>query len=242
MDNEVVYTFRSLSDLTTGIKTSLANFIKAKINQRSFFGNITVEKRQTFLERVKSIFNGIVGLSPDKITPTVGLNSMWFIWPPALSLLYRLRDTKSNLISINFKVGKISYSGSRLNFWDLGGASELHGLWEKYYSECHAVIFVIDSTNIERIGECKMTFENLITNEKVAGIPILMLANKQDVSDSLKMDEILKIFKKVAMRLGARDSKVLLASALEGDGIREAIDWLYLRLQRNRQNRPPVMK
>lgn len=30
---------------------------------------------QTLLERIKSIFMGVAGLDPDKIAPTVGLNS-----------------------------------------------------------------------------------------------------------------------------------------------------------------------
>ena len=144
-------------------------------------------------------------------------------------------------------VGKIDINRARLNFWDLGGQKELHGIWEKYYSECHAIVFVVDSTDKERIEECKETFGNLqhnfiffmlketfsffllkltltfvisiekiITNNEVEGVPILMLANKQDLPNSLKVEEIKEIFNKIALRLGARDSRVLPISALEG--------------------------
>ncbi|RIB09786.1 ADP-ribosylation factor family-domain-containing protein [Gigaspora rosea] len=169
--------------------------------------------KTTLLERIKSIFLGVLGLSPDRIAPTVGLN-----------------------------IGKIDVNRSRLNFWDLGGQRELHGIWEKYYSECHAIIFVVDSTDKERIEECKEIFEKIITNEEVEGVPVLMLANKQDLPNSLKVEEIKEIFNKIALKLGARDSRVLPISALEGEGVREAIDWLCLRLQRNKQNRPPIFK
>ncbi|CAG8542311.1 12172_t:CDS:2 [Ambispora gerdemannii] len=168
---------------------------------------------KTLLERIKSIFNGVVGLSPDKITQTVGLN-----------------------------IGKIDLSRARLNFWDLGGQAELRSLWEKYYAECHAIVFVLDSTDKERIEECKQAFERIITSDMTEGIPILMLANKQDVPDSLKVEEIKEIFNKISLRLGARDSRVLAISALEGDGVREAIDWLFIRLKRNQPNRPPIFK
>ncbi|GBC21350.2 ADP-ribosylation factor-related protein 1-like [Rhizophagus irregularis DAOM 181602=DAOM 197198] len=169
--------------------------------------------KTTLLERIKSIFLGVVGLSPNRIAPTVGLN-----------------------------IGKIDINRARLNFWDLGGQRDLHGIWEKYYSECHAIVFVVDSTDKERIEECKEIFEKIITNDDVEGVPILMLANKQDLPNSLKVEEIKEIFNKIALKLGARDSRVLPISALEGTGVREAVDWLFVRIQRNKQNRPPTFK
>ncbi|CAG8609104.1 6632_t:CDS:10 [Ambispora leptoticha] len=169
--------------------------------------------KTTLLERIKSIFNGVVGLSPDKITQTVGLN-----------------------------IGKIDLNRARLIFWDLGGQTELRSLWEKYYAECHGIVFVLDSTDKERIEECKQAFERIITNEMLEGIPILMLVNKQDLPNSLKVEEVREIFNKISMKLGARDSRILTISALEGDGVREAIDWLYIRLKRNQSNRPPIFK
>lgn len=42
------------------------------------------------------------GINPNKITTTVGLN-----------------------------IGKIDIAGVRLNFWDLGGQTELQSLWDK---------------------------------------------------------------------------------------------------------------
>jgi len=124
----------------------------------------------------------------------------------------------------------------------LGGQAELHSLWEKYYAECHGVMFVVDSTHKERIEECKTAFDKVVSSKLIEGIPILLLANKQDSGKALKSEEIKEMFNKISLKLGPRDSKVLLISALEGDGVREAIDWLFLRLQRNKQNRPPVFK
>lgn len=63
-------------------------------------------------------------------------------------------------------VGKIDINRARLNFWDLGGQRDLHGIWEKYYSECHAIVFVVDSTDKERIEECKEIFGKFIAHLK----------------------------------------------------------------------------
>lgn len=82
----------------------------------------------------------------------------------------------------------------------------------------------------------------MITNDGVEGVPVLMLANKQDVEGALRVEEIKEVFNKIAVKLGARDSRVLPISALEGDGVREAVDWLMVRLQRNKMTRPPVSR
>ena len=56
----------------------------------------------------------------------------------------------------------------------------------------------------------------MITNEEVEGVPILMLANKQDIDGALRVEEIKEVFNKIAVKLGARDSRVLPVSALKG--------------------------
>ncbi|KAI8802398.1 ADP-ribosylation factor family-domain-containing protein [Cladochytrium replicatum] len=166
--------------------------------------------KTTLLEKIKSIFLNVAGIPPDKIVPTVGLN-----------------------------LANVDIGGVRLKFWDLGGQRELRSIWDKYYSECHGIVFVIDATDPERLDEVQEAFETVITNDSVEGVPVLMLANKQDVESALKVHEIKEKFNKIAVKLGARDSKVLPVSALTGSGVREAVDWLLLRLQRNKNNRPP---
>ncbi|PNI36485.1 ARFRP1 isoform 13 [Pan troglodytes] len=109
--------------------------------------------KTTFLEQSKTRFNkNYKGMSLSKITTTVGLN-----------------------------IGTVDVGKARLMFWDLGGQEELQSLWDKYYAECHGVIYVIDSTDEERLAESKQAFEKVVTSEALCGVPVLVLANKQDV-------------------------------------------------------------
>ena len=167
--------------------------------------------KTTFLEKTKQLYTG-KGLEPEQIAPTVGLN-----------------------------VGKIVIQQQRLNFWDLGGQEQLRSLWEKYYDECHGIIFIVDSTDKERIEQVKEALETVILKEQ-EGVPILMLCNKQDLPDALQVYEIKEIFNQIALRLEARDSKVLAISALQGTGITDAIQWIHTRIVANQQHRPPVFK
>lgn len=50
-----------------------------------------------------------------------------------------------------------------------------------------------------------------------------MLANKQDVDGALRVEEIKEVFNRIAVKLGARDSRVLPVSALTGYGYTERI-------------------
>lgn len=103
-----------------------------------------------------------------------------------------------------------------LKLWDIGGQEALRTLWTQYYTSSHAIVFVVDSTDRKRIEECRDVLEKVVGNEDTEGIPILMLANKQDRDESLEVEEIKEVFNKIAERLQARDSRVLPISALQG--------------------------
>lgn len=139
-------------------------------------------------------------------------------------------------------VGHITIDKTHLKFWDVGGQESLRTLWEEYFAHCHAIIFIVDSTDKERIEECKNSLIKIINDDTIEGIPILMLANKQDVDDHLEVEDIKEIFNIIAEHLSARDSRVLPISAIKGDGIDQSIEWLLTRLVRNKQNRPPNYK
>lgn len=161
--------------------------------------------KTTYLEQTKTKFNrNYIGMNPNKITTTVGLN-----------------------------IGKIDISGVRLNFWDLGGQEDLQSLWDKYYAESHGVIYVIDSSDRERLQESKEAFDKMVVNDSLNGVPLLVLANKQDIEGCLMVGEIKSVFNDSARRIGRRDCLVLPVSALQGDGVDEGIQWMVQCVKRN---------
>jgi len=167
--------------------------------------------KSTYLEAAKTQFcKGYRSLPSSKITTTVGLN-----------------------------IGQVDVAGIRINFWDLGGQDDLQSLWDKYYAECHAVIYVVDSADRERIDESKEVFDRVIGSEHLIGVPLLVLANKQDIPDCMGVREVKPIFNQSAHLIGRRDCMVMPVSALHGDGVDEGIEWLVECVKRNSGNRPP---
>uniref|UniRef100_A0A8C5DDI8 ADP-ribosylation factor-related protein 1 n=1 Tax=Gouania willdenowi TaxID=441366 RepID=A0A8C5DDI8_GOUWI len=144
--------------------------------------------KTTFLEQTKTKFSkNYKGMNLSKITTTVGLN-----------------------------IGTIDVGKARLMFWDLGGQEELQSLWDKYYAESHGLIYVIDSTDEERMSESKEAFEKMISSEALESVPLLVLANKQDVPNCLSVPDIKTAFSDCASKIGKRDCLVQPCSALTG--------------------------
>lgn len=56
----------------------------------------------------------------------------------------------------------------------------------------------------------------MICNENLAGIPLLILANKQDIPDCMGVREVKPIFNENAHLIGRRDFMVMPISALTG--------------------------
>ncbi|KXS20969.1 ARF/SAR superfamily [Gonapodya prolifera JEL478] len=171
--------------------------------------------KTTLLEKIKTLFTGTPGMPPEKIAPTVGLN-----------------------------IAKIPItSTARLNFWDLGGQREMRSLWPQYYDECHGIVFVIDSCDEERLDECRAAADSLLTSDLTLNVPLILLANKQDLPTALPPHELKERFvNRIAERMGARESGVMAVSAIEGTGVKDAIDWIWTRVQRNRSARPPMYR
>ena len=50
-------------------------------------------------------------------------------------------------------MGKITLPSTILKFWDLGGQRGIRSIWHRYYDDCHAVVYVIDAQDRERLSE-----------------------------------------------------------------------------------------
>lgn len=100
--------------------------------------------------------------------------------------------------------------------------------------------------HVGRLDECRLVLEDVLQHSDAEGVPLLVLANKQDREDCI---EVVRIKEGLVRKVfegdkGAalRDSRVLPVSALTGTGVREAVEWLCSRVKWNKEARPPVMR
>lgn len=97
-----------------------------------------------------------------------------------------------------------------------------------------------------RLEECKLVLEDVLQHSETEGVPLLVLANKQDREDCVEVVRIKEgLVKKVFegdKGSAIRDSRVLPVSALEGTGVGEAVEWVRSRVKWNKEGRPPIMR
>ncbi|KAG9349919.1 hypothetical protein JZ751_026272, partial [Albula glossodonta] len=79
-----------------------------------------------------------------------------------------------------------------VSIFDLGGAQRIRDIWKHYYSESHGVIFVVDSSDTQRMQETKETLAQVLVHPRITGKPVLLLANKQDKEAALHEADIIE--------------------------------------------------
>lgn len=159
--------------------------------------------KTTALENVKSLYSGHPGLEPHKLAPTVGLN-----------------------------IGRVDFtSGTKLVIWDLGGQAGLQKIWDKYYSDCHALVFVVDSTDATRFEEAKHALDRALGSRDTFGAPLLVLACKADSPDAHTAEEVASSMGLTSVT--TRPHKVLSVSGYTGQGLADALSWLVTTVQKS---------
>lgn len=123
-----------------------------------------------------------------------------------------------------FNVKQIVRDNVEFNIWDIGGQQALRAYWKGYYDKINGIVWVIDSADGRRLEENGYELAALLEEEKLAGVPILILANKQDLATAEPPDEI-------TMKLGLheirnRNWQIQGCSALTKAGLDDALSWL----------------
>lgn len=140
-------------------------------------------------------------------------------------LLYKLKNMDVNTIAtIGFIYERIVYKNIHLDMLELSGADAVRSLWNKYYDNTRAVIYVIDSSDTSRLDQAKDVLYELIQNKSLKDSIFLIYANMQDRSDAIKPQEIIDRFK--LNEISDRILHVQGSSFTTDEGIYEGIDWL----------------
>jgi len=182
----------------------LWNHVFSKTEFRVLILGVHKAGKTTLLEKLKSIYLKGEGLPHDRVVPTVGLN-----------------------------IGRIEDANVKLVFWDLGGQPGLRTIWEKYYDEAHAIVYVIDSASASTFEDAKSALEKVLRHEDLQDAPLLIFANKQDLPAAVTEEELdrhlhLKEFDE-------RPYMFVAGSAYDGTGIKLGIDWLVEEMGKSRR-------
>lgn len=129
--------------------------------------------------------------------------------------------------------------------WDMSGQGRYRPLWMYYCSLVQAIIFVVDISDVERIAVARNELWILFAHPAARGMPLLVLANKADVTGSHDPDTVdtalvspnCRVVVSMAMlrrmldldslqKKHQLDVNVVECSARTGRGIEPAFQWL----------------
>lgn len=141
-------------------------------------------------------------------------------------------STDSVTPTIGFSSTAVRVGRFEVSFFDIGGGSQIRGIWDRYYAQAHGVIFVVDATAVDRLWEVKESLQNVTKDSRVAGKPMLILANKQDQSGAVD-EHALQSHLELGTLLGDRMNtvNVVKSIAISNRGqaktsLRSAVVWL----------------
>jgi ADP-ribosylation factor-like protein 6 len=141
------------------------------------------------------------------------------------SIINYLKPKDAKLLTIvptvGFNVEKFTVKSLNFTVFDMSGQGRYRNLWEHYYKDVDAIIFVIDSTDPMRLVVSKEELTNMLFHKdlKSRNIPILLFANKNDINGSYSTSDIKKELQ--VDKITDKPYKIFASNALTGEGVIE---------------------
>ncbi|KAG8445227.1 hypothetical protein GDO86_010127 [Hymenochirus boettgeri] len=113
------------------------------------------------------------------------------------TLLYRFKFKEPfvTIPTVGFNVEMIhTKKNLHLTMWDIGGQKKMRSYWCYYFENTDGLVYVVDSSDKQHMDESKKEFICILQNELFKNVPVVLLANKQDLPGALDAEEITKKF------------------------------------------------
>jgi ADP-ribosylation factor-like protein 3 len=76
----------------------------------------------------------------------------------------------------------------------LTGQKSIRPYWRNYFDNSDALIYVIDSADKKRMEEAGIEMQQLLEEDKLASVPLLIFANKQDLISAMTEEDVSLVF------------------------------------------------
>ncbi|CAJ1434378.1 unnamed protein product [Effrenium voratum] len=142
------------------------------------------------------------------------------------TILYRLKlaEVVKTIPTVGFNVEEVEYKNIKFTVWDVGGQNKIRRLYRHYFQGTDGLIFVVDSSDRDRIQDAKEELEKMLGVQEMENAALLVLANKQDLPNAMPEAEVME--KLELQKLQHRQWFIQSTCAPTGDGLYEGLDWL----------------
>ncbi|KAJ8597940.1 ADP-ribosylation factor [Rhizopogon salebrosus TDB-379] len=146
------------------------------------------------------------------------------------TILYKLKlgEVVATIPTIGFNVETVEYKKIEFIVWDAGGISPL---WHYCNNDTKAIIFVVDSSDRERIAEAREELRISMNDKQLLDALLLVFANKGDLPGAMGASELtdklnLRTFKQRTWHMQS-------TCATSGEGLYEGLEWLATNLKKS---------
>ncbi|KAL0216583.1 hypothetical protein P9112_008767 [Eukaryota sp. TZLM1-RC] len=149
------------------------------------------------------------------------------------SIFQRLKfgETFSTIPTIGFNVDTIRYNNWTINIFDVG-----RNLYKHYYANSNAVIFVVDSSDVNRMtcnedrceeGCARCELHYMMASPELQDSILLVFANKQDLPEATSASEVAE---RLQLSTIKHKHHIVSSCAISGDGLFEGLDFIVNEL------------
>eukprot|EP00063_Salmo_salar_P054590 XP_014029425.1 PREDICTED: ADP-ribosylation factor-like protein 6 isoform X2 [Salmo salar] len=151
-------------------------------------------------------------------------------------------QTQDIVPTIGFNIEKFKSSSLSFTVFDMSGQSRYRNLWEHYYKESHAIIFVIDSGDKLRMVVAKEELDTLLNHQDICSrrLPVLFFANKSDLREAMSLVKVSQLL--CLENIKDKPWHICASNAVKGEGLLEGVDWLQEQIAQSYQNNEDLIK
>ena len=153
------------------------------------------------------------------------------------TILYKLKlnETVSSIPTIGFNVETVTpVKNVTFTVWDVGGQDKIRPLWKHYFNNTEGLVYVVDSSDRARVAESKDELHWIMEADEMREVPVVILANKQDLPGALSPSEVANKLGMHQMR--GRDWYIQGTCAVNGDGLYEGMHELARLVKEYKKN------
>lgn len=183
-------------------------------------------------EKNKKVYDPTIGHSPTDIgerrTVTIAVLGLDNAGKTALISLVSGNLNPNTTPTVGFDPTTCDAGNHIVRLHDLGGGGNFRGIWQHYFHDCHAFIYVIDGADKARFGESAQCFKDIATHAYMKGKPVLVIVNKKDITGAATPAEVETSVLKVREVVSPGTSvKVISTCAIKlDDAAEDGIEWV----------------
>ncbi|KAK6635147.1 hypothetical protein RUM44_000396 [Polyplax serrata] len=89
-----------------------------------------------------------------------------------------------------FNVTTMETNGLSINIWEIGGRDNVRTYWPTFLQDTDILVFIVDAADLHKLSLAIKEVRWLIADDRLANVPVLLLANKQDLPNAISPQQV----------------------------------------------------